>query len=106
MNSATERLPSSIYLDLDFQSAQAWAIIIAAIYPMTAIRRMTMPVSAINVRELQGPIKTHYQEDPEAALITLRVKSAPSDLGDPLHCSITPEATPDVTWHSGAHSGV
>jgi uncharacterized OsmC-like protein len=65
-----------------------------------------VPVSTINIRELQGPIKAQYQEDPTAASITLRVKSAASDLGDPLHCAVTPEATPDVVWHSGAHPGV
>jgi uncharacterized OsmC-like protein len=71
-----------------------------------AVRRITMPVSTINIRELQAPIKAHYQEEPGAATITLRVKSSPSDLRDPLHCAITPEANPDVVWQSGAHPGV
>jgi uncharacterized OsmC-like protein len=61
---------------------------------------------SVNLRELQAPIKTRYQETPSAARITLRVKSAASDLGDPLHCAMTPEAAPDVVWHSGAHAGV
>ena len=65
-----------------------------------------MPATSINLRELQGPIKTRYQEQPEAAKITLRVKSRGSDLSDPLHCTIAPEANQDVTWSSGAHPGV
>ena len=60
----------------------------------------------LNLRELQTPIKARYQEQPEAARITLRVKSAGSDLSDPLHCAVAPEAAPDVTWRSGAHPGV
>ncbi len=62
--------------------------------------------TTVNLRELQAPIKTRYQEDPDAARITLRVKSAASNLADPLHCAISPEAAPDMLWHSGAHPGV
>jgi uncharacterized OsmC-like protein len=62
--------------------------------------------TTINLRELQAPIKASYQTDPDTARITLRAKSSPSDLGDPLHCAITPEAAPDVIWKSGAHPGV
>lgn len=65
-----------------------------------------MPVATVNLRELQTPIKARYQEQPEAAQITLRVKSGASDLADPLHCGMVPEANPDVTWRSGAHPGV
>src|SRR5918911_2179001 len=65
-----------------------------------------MPATRIDLRELQAPLKATYQEDPERAKITLRVKSRPSDLGDPLHCAIAPEAAPDVAWQSGAHPGV
>ena len=60
----------------------------------------------MNLRELQAPIKRRYEEDPDAALITMTVRSAPSDLGDPLHVAIAPDAAPSVTWHSGAHPGV
>jgi uncharacterized OsmC-like protein len=60
----------------------------------------------VNIRELQAPIKARYQDDPQAARITLRVKSSASDLADPLHCAVSPEAAPDVIWRSGAHSGV
>jgi uncharacterized OsmC-like protein len=62
--------------------------------------------TTVNLRELQAPIKTRYQEQPDAARITLRVKSSASDLADPLHCAMSPEAAPDVTWRSGAHPGV
>jgi uncharacterized OsmC-like protein len=65
-----------------------------------------MPSTQINLRDLQAPIKARYQEQPEAARITLRVKSSSSDLSDPLHCAIAPDAVPDVTWQSGAHPGV
>ena len=65
-----------------------------------------MPASKINLRELQAPLKSRYQEEPEAAIITLRVKSSASDLADPLHCAITPEAVPELVWRSGAHPGV
>jgi uncharacterized OsmC-like protein len=65
-----------------------------------------MPSTQINLRELQSPIKTRYQQQPDAARITLRVKSAQSDLSDPLHCAVSPEAVPDVVWQSGAHPGV
>ncbi|GAC1327310.1 MAG: OsmC family protein [Chloroflexota bacterium] len=64
-----------------------------------------MPGTPINLRERQAPIKAQYREHPENASIVLRVRSASSDLGDPLHCAITPEACPDVVWLSGAHPG-
>ena len=65
-----------------------------------------MPVTSVNIRELQTPIKARYTTEPEAARITLRVKSSASDLADPLHCAQVPEATPDLVWRSGAHPGV
>ena len=65
-----------------------------------------MPTTQTNLRELQAPIKARYQAQPDAARITLRVKSSPSDLADPLHCAMAPAAVPDVTWRSGAHPGV
>jgi uncharacterized OsmC-like protein len=63
-------------------------------------------MSKINVRELQTPIRQHYKEDPAAAQIRLRVRSAQADLGDPLHCAARAESTPDITWRSGAHPAV
>ena len=65
-----------------------------------------MTTTSINLRELQAPIKARYTDDPSAARITLRVKSNASNLADPLHCAISPEAAPDVIWCSGAHPGV
>jgi uncharacterized OsmC-like protein len=65
-----------------------------------------MPASRVSLRELQAPLKAQYQERPESASITLRVKSRASDLADPLHCAISPEAVPGVAWQSGAHPGV
>jgi uncharacterized OsmC-like protein len=62
--------------------------------------------TTINLRELQTPIKASYETEPDKARITLRVKSSQSDLSDPLHCAVSPEATPDVIWKSGAHPGV
>lgn len=59
-----------------------------------------------NVRELQHPLRERYREDPYEAQIELRVRSAPSDLNDPLHCAIAPEVGPDVVWHAGAHAAV
>lgn len=63
-------------------------------------------MARINVRELQSPIRQRYKDDPPAAQIRLRVRSAQADLSDPLHCAILPVATPDVTWRSGAHPAV
>ncbi|TMC10904.1 MAG: OsmC family protein [Chloroflexi bacterium] len=60
----------------------------------------------MNLRELQAPIKRRYEDDPAAARITMTVRSGPSDLSDPLHVAIVPDAAPDVTWASGAHPGV
>ena len=60
----------------------------------------------MNLRELQAPIKRRYEAEPEAARITMTVRSAPSDLADPLHVAIVPDAVPDLTWRSGAHPGV
>ena len=60
----------------------------------------------MNLRELQAPIKRRYEAEPEAARITMTVRSAPSDLSDPLHVAIAPDAVPGLTWRSGAHPGV
>jgi uncharacterized OsmC-like protein len=65
-----------------------------------------MPASRVDLRNLQAPLKAEYQDNPDAARITLRVKSRPSDLTDPLHCAISPAAVPDLDWQSGAHPGV
>jgi uncharacterized OsmC-like protein len=63
-------------------------------------------MARINVRELQTPIRQRYKDDPQAAQIRLRVRSAQADLSDPLHCAVLPVATPEVSWRSGAHAAV
>jgi len=63
-------------------------------------------MASMNLRDLQEPIKRRYEEEPDAAQITMTVRSAPSDLSDPLHCAIAPDAVPGLTWRSGAHPGV
>ena len=64
------------------------------------------PVTPVDVRELQRPLRERYRDEPGAAQIEIRVASAPSDLDDPLHCAVTPEVAPDVVWRSGAHEAV
>lgn len=60
----------------------------------------------MDIKALQRPLREAYEADPASAPLTLRVRSAPSDLADPLHCTVTPDSTPDVTWRSGAHPAV
>jgi len=63
-------------------------------------------MTTVNVRELQRPIRQRYKDDPQAAQIRLRVRSAQADLGDPLHCTAVGVSTPDISWRSGAHPAV
>jgi len=63
-------------------------------------------MATINVRELQTPIREQYRQDPQAGQITLKVRSAESDLADPLHCAVLPVSTPEITWWSGPHPAV
>ena len=60
----------------------------------------------MDIKALQRPLREAYEADPASAPLTLRVRSALSDLADPLHCAVTPDSTPDVTWRSGAHPAV
>jgi len=60
----------------------------------------------MNLRDVQAPIKRRYEEELDAAQITMTVRSAASDLSDPLHCAISPDAVPGLAWRSGAHPGV
>jgi uncharacterized OsmC-like protein len=60
----------------------------------------------MTLREIQAPIKRRYADRPEEARITMTVRSAASDLSDPLHCVIAPDAAPGLAWRSGAHPGV
>ena len=39
----------------------------------------------IDIKELQRPLRERYEADPDSAPLTLTVRSAPSDLDDPLH---------------------
>lgn len=60
----------------------------------------------IDIQARQRPLRERYEADPDSAPITLSVRSAPSDLDDPLHVAITPDAAPGVVWRSGAHGSV
>ncbi|HEY9287791.1 MAG TPA: OsmC family protein [Candidatus Dormibacteraeota bacterium] len=60
----------------------------------------------MNLRERQAPIRERYKAEPGAAPIVLRVRSGASDLDDPLHCRVIPDAAPDMAWASGAHPAV
>ena len=42
----------------------------------------------IDIKELQRPLRERYEADPDSAPLTLTVRSAPSDLDDPLHVAI------------------
>jgi uncharacterized OsmC-like protein len=60
----------------------------------------------MDIRELQRPLRERYSADPEHAPITLIVRSASSDLTDPLHCAVTPDSISSIRWESGAHAAV
>ena len=60
--------------------------------------------SRVDVRELQRPIRERYEAEPRLALIELRARSGPSDLVDPLHCTVTSSAGTHL--RSGAHAAV
>jgi uncharacterized OsmC-like protein len=60
----------------------------------------------MDVRALQRPLRERYEKDPESAPLTLTVRSAEGDLGDPLHCDVTPDSSTDNVWRSGAHPAV
>jgi uncharacterized OsmC-like protein len=57
----------------------------------------------VRVREIQTPLRARYQADPSAGKHILRATSAPSDLADPLHCSI---AAAGQIVAAGAHPAV
>ena len=65
-----------------------------------------MASSRVNVREIQKPIRERYQAEPDSAPIVITVRGGESDLSDPLHCVVRPDAQPDVAWRSGAHEAV
>lgn len=60
----------------------------------------------MDIKALQRPLRDRYEADPTSAPLTLTVRSAPSDLADPLHAAIAPDSVDDVVWRSGAHPAV
>jgi uncharacterized OsmC-like protein len=62
-----------------------------------------MVSSRVRVREIQTPLRARYQADPSAGKHILRATSAPSDLADPLHCSV---AAAGQIVSAGAHPAV
>lgn len=58
------------------------------------------------LREIQRPIRERYLAEPHRAEVEIRARNAASDLTDPLHCAVQPEAVPSVVWKSGAHPAV
>ena len=60
----------------------------------------------VTIRERQAPLRERYQQEPGAAIQTLRVRGRGADLTDPLHCAVGPTQLPDITWRSGAHAAV
>jgi len=57
-----------------------------------------------DLRARQQELRERYTRDPDSAKVVLTVRSADSDLADPLHCTTTPGL--DVMWRSGAHAAV
>ena len=60
----------------------------------------------MDIKERQRALRTTYASDPSAALLTLSVRSAPSDLTDPLHCAVAPDSAGSGVLRSGAHPAV
>ena len=65
-----------------------------------------MPPSRVNLRAVQSPIRERYRSDPSSAPRVIAVGDGESDLSDPLHCVVRPDAFPEVRWRSGAHAAV
>ena len=60
----------------------------------------------MDIKAIQAPLRERYQADPASAPLTLRVRSAPSDLANPLHCAVSPDSVPGAVLRSGAHPAV
>ena len=60
----------------------------------------------MDIKALQRPLRDRYEAEPGSAGLTLTVRSAPSDLDDPLHCAVAPDSVPGLEWRSGAHPAV
>ena len=91
---------------LDRYGDEVLAVVAAS---RVTVARLACPqevTAMIDIKELQRPLRERYEADPDSAPLTLTVRSAPSDLDDPLHVAITPDAVPDVVWRSGAHPAV
>jgi uncharacterized OsmC-like protein len=65
-----------------------------------------MPASKVDVRARQAPIRQHYLDDPDGAVVVLRVHGAEGDLTDPLHVVVSAESVPNAPLRSGAHPAV
>jgi uncharacterized OsmC-like protein len=65
-----------------------------------------MPMSKVDIRARQAPLRQQYTDDPGNAPQVLRVRGGTSDLADPLHCVVTPDSVPGAVFRSGAHPAV
>lgn len=65
-----------------------------------------MPSSKVDVHARQAPLRQRYQDHPDTAARTLRVRSGAGDLADPLHCVVSPESVPNAEYRAGAHPAV
>ena len=65
-----------------------------------------MTKSTVDVRAIQAPLRERYRSDPSSAMVPLTVHNARSDLADPLHCLVAPDAVPGERWRLGAHAAV
>jgi uncharacterized OsmC-like protein len=60
----------------------------------------------MDIKERQRALRAEYTSDPSGALLTLSVRSAPSDLADPLHCMVALDSAPSEVLRTGAHAAV
>ncbi len=65
-----------------------------------------MPVSRVDVRERQRPIRERYAADPASAPRRIVVRSGGGNLADPLHGEVRPDSVAGVAWRTGAHPAV
>jgi uncharacterized OsmC-like protein len=60
----------------------------------------------VDIKARQAPLRRQYGDEPETATRTLRVRGGGSDLSDPLHAVIAPDAAPGISFRTGAHPAV
>jgi uncharacterized OsmC-like protein len=60
----------------------------------------------VDIKARQAPLRQQYVDDPRAAPRTLTVRGGGSDLADPLHASVAPEAAHATSFRTGAHPAV